>query len=274
MEGLNRPEKLNIKDRNVRQLWKVWRKEYLTYLVAANIPEEAGRRRVALKLNFLGGEAEKVFDTFVMAEGKSKENYKDVLEKFDQYCLPRVNLVYERHNFFKIKQGGVKAEAYFSNMMEQAQLAHVENMSFADSLRTVFVAGMDDKKLQKKLLKDQTMTLDATLQELVMAEDADKSWEGLNKTGSETVAAVNLAVKQNGEPKPKQNTGYGKASLCGKCALRHGPKPCPASQSSCNNCSQKGHYMRCCPDKRVNLVGTLVDEEPEEEDLFIGLAPY
>ena len=30
--------------------------------------------------------------------------------------------------------------------------------------------------------------------------------------------------------------------------------------------------MRCCPAKRVNLVGTLVDEEPEEEDLFIGLA--
>ena len=118
MEGLNRPEKFNIKDRNVGPLWKVWRKEYLTYLVAADIPEAAGKRRVALMLNFLGGEAEKVFDTFVMAEGKSKDNYKDVLEKFDQYCLPCVNLVYERHNFFKTKQGVVKAEAYFSNMME------------------------------------------------------------------------------------------------------------------------------------------------------------
>ena len=100
-------------------------------------------------LNFLGGEAEKVFDTVVMAEGKSKENYKDVLEKFSKYCLPRVSRVYERHNFFRIQQGGVKAAAYFSNMMEQAQLADVENMSFADSLRTVFVAGMDDKKLRR-----------------------------------------------------------------------------------------------------------------------------
>ena len=143
MEGLNRPEKLNIKDRNVGPLWKVWRKEYLTYLVAADIPEAAGRRRVALMLNFLGGEAEKVFDTFVMAEGKSKDNYKDVLEMFDRYCLPRVNLVYERHQFFMIKQRGVKAETYYSNMMEQAKLADVENMKFEDSLRTVLVAGRD-----------------------------------------------------------------------------------------------------------------------------------
>ena len=30
--------------------------------------------------------------------------------------------------------------------------------------------------------------------------------------------------------------------------------------------------MRCCPAKRVNLVGALVDEESEEEYLFIGLA--
>ncbi|GFX42102.1 transposon Ty3-G Gag-Pol polyprotein [Trichonephila clavipes] len=53
--------------------------------------------KIAILLNLLGNEGLEIYNTFKL---ESKANFSEVLQKFEEYCSPRQNVVYERYKFF------------------------------------------------------------------------------------------------------------------------------------------------------------------------------
>lgn len=294
MDAVNRPEKLHIKDRNISQQWKIWKKEFQIYLAALDVPVANDARRIALLLNMAGREAVEVSENFQYADGESAERYECVLQKFEEYCTPKANLVFERHKFFLTQQApGETAEAYMNSIRTQATVASIKTMSCEECLKSVLMTGMKDKKLQKRLLKMPNVTLAGALEEMVIAEHTDKQWETLNPTENEAIGAVHRtghgAAKGNGRQAEasgatpeKHSGGWGGRSGggdrrsakreeydCRKCGTRHKARNCKAFNHQCSKCGLRGHYSRFCP-KQVRIVDE-AGSSGGEDDFYINV---
>ena len=60
--------------------------------------QHADKVKIAMVLNLAGDEALEVYNTFEIANADS---FDEVIEAFDQFCLPKKNETVERFKFFK-----------------------------------------------------------------------------------------------------------------------------------------------------------------------------
>ena len=72
--------------------------------------------QVCTVINALGKEAEQIYKTFVFGEGED-ETYEKVMEKFDNYFVPKVNVIHERSRFhLRSQKPGDTAEEYIRSL--------------------------------------------------------------------------------------------------------------------------------------------------------------
>ena len=55
---------------------------------------------------------------------------------------------------------------------------------------------------------------------------------------------------------------------CSKGGLVHAPRRCPAYNKTCINCQRRGHFIRCCPQRLVNVVD---DDGDQDEEVFVDI---
>ena len=77
--------------------WKIWYTLFQMYLRANNL-EELDKRKVAILLHLMGPNCLSIFHSF--NENINTVMYKELVEKFNAYFLPKINITMERHNIF------------------------------------------------------------------------------------------------------------------------------------------------------------------------------
>ena len=86
-------------------------------------------------LSVIGEEAVKAFDTFAWSEGQSENNITDVLAKFDEYCEPRTQVMYERYRFNNRKQEQDESISAYVTESDCEELCSRGNHTGRDSTR-------------------------------------------------------------------------------------------------------------------------------------------
>ena len=102
MDNFHKPSALSF-DGNTSENWRRFRQQYEIYLTASAREKKDDAVNLAILLNFAGEGAIEVFNTFQFPEGDEKKLGK-VLEQFEGYCNPRINVVFERYQFWQITQ--------------------------------------------------------------------------------------------------------------------------------------------------------------------------
>lgn len=139
------PSELVIND-NLSANWKLFKQKFENYLKASDKESKDDEVKVAILLNCIGDEALEVYNTFGLSVEDSKV-LKTVTDKFDEYCKPRTNVVYNRFLFFSKKQE--EGESFDHYVTELKKLAKPCEFSEEDSLkRDRIVIGIRDKGLQ------------------------------------------------------------------------------------------------------------------------------
>lgn len=146
------PEPISF-DGNVSEKWKRFRQKFELYLVACSqgkkIKDEV---KIAQLLNLLGDEGLDVYNTFTFNEHE-KENFDCLLDKFETYCSPKKNVVFERFKFYKIRQ---EEGQEFGQFVKNLKLA-AKSCEFLESdnmIRDRIVLGINDRGTQERLLRD------------------------------------------------------------------------------------------------------------------------
>ncbi|GFS82427.1 transposon Ty3-G Gag-Pol polyprotein [Trichonephila clavipes] len=71
------------------------------YLLATEKDDRTDKIKIAILLNLLGSEGLEICSTFKL---ELKANFSEVLQKSEEYCSPRRNVVYESYKFFSCVQ--------------------------------------------------------------------------------------------------------------------------------------------------------------------------
>ena len=116
-------------DDNVATGWKTWKKAWKRFEVATGVYRQDGVVRVSTLLSIIGEDGVKTFDTFTWDEDESEDNIEHVLKKFDEYCEPRTQVIYERYRFNNRKQEqGENVSTYLTELRTIARNCDHESL--------------------------------------------------------------------------------------------------------------------------------------------------
>ena len=183
------PKSLNINDKSASSLWKSCKKTWERFEIATGIDKAGDKKRVCTLLSIIGEDAVKVFDTFEYGDGETEDSIHDVLNKFEEYCNPRRNTIYERYKFqCRHQEAGESGSCYLTELRVAADSCDFATITASEILRDQFVHGLRDAKMRERLLRETNLTLDRAY---AMVQAAEATTEQMHvMSGEQAVSAV------------------------------------------------------------------------------------
>ncbi len=146
MEQLKPPGELCLEG-NLAENWRKWIQSFELFLIASEIGEKSEKVQCATFPHIAGEEARAIFNTFDFAKVGDEHKIDILKDKFKQYCEPRKNLTFIRHQFFTRSQGPTETiDAFATDLKNKAK--HCEFGTLIDSLiRDRIVGGIRSDQL-------------------------------------------------------------------------------------------------------------------------------
>ncbi|XP_064485869.1 uncharacterized protein LOC135398390 [Ornithodoros turicata] len=214
----------------------------------------------------MGPQAEDVFQTFNLSDEQTRD-FDYVLGKFENYFLPRRNVIYERVIFNSRIQGDSESADDFATALYK--LAETCEYALKDDLmRDRFVVGLRDKRLSEKLQLDSALTWEKALT-TARQNEAEKQQQAEIHPVTDSTEVGHVATKRVGrrshpaqrEQQQQSTPVNGKRTMikqrtCGWSGrLRHLRNSCPARNVTCNKCHKGGPFAAVCrSEKRASAI--------------------
>ncbi|UYV83111.1 K02A2.6-like [Cordylochernes scorpioides] len=253
MVAAEKPSELALHG-NVAENWRRFKQRLMLYLEATEKATKPDKLKVAILLNFIGEEALEVFNTFHLKEDEA-ENFDLVINKFDDFCEPKKNVIFERFKFFSATQkDGESIDSFITELKGLSTSCEFESQK--DSLiRDRIVYGIQDKALQERLLREPNLTL---LKAIEMCKTDEISKQQIKiMQNNQNICQIRKYEKKHS---PKQNQESEKEFKCQRCGKSHRAKNCPAWGKRCSKCKKMNHFAAFC---KSSAIRSLNDETEE-----------
>ncbi|XP_058836176.1 uncharacterized protein LOC131692858 [Topomyia yanbarensis] len=266
---------------NLAKQWPRWKQDFGIYLRANNKMNENESNKIATFLWLIGARGVKIFNTlypndgnidnlfghdnegvenaegggdaddrFVDAnDGSAARTLAEVIKAFDEYCLPRKNIAMEAFKFNLIAQQEKQSFGDFeTELRTQVQYCEFKcaacHVSYAERmLRDRIIIGVQDKKLQLKLLDDRDDPLSKVIETSKVFGAASENRLLLDRKAHPL--EVNAVEEQS---KTTEVAAVSRPS-CYNCGKPFHRRSCPAVNAECHSCGEVGHFKKCCRKK-------------------------
>ena len=157
-------DQFNPHDKSVASKWEYWKVSLHHYIVAENI--QGVMRKRATLLHMAGPELQRIVEGLP----DPGETYQDTIAALDEYFRPRINPIFEIHQFMQVKQREDETiDAFVSRLRSAAK-----NCDFGalldKMLVTMIASGCKCDKLRCRLLGEADLNLARAL-------DLARNWE-------------------------------------------------------------------------------------------------
>jgi hypothetical protein len=158
MDQFKPPSALNLEG-NLSENWKRWKQRFELYMKATGTDEKDEEVKIAILLHCIGEDALEIYNTFSFGDTDAEAEaarkvYDTTLQKFDQYCTPRKNTLFERFKFWQRSQREGETVDQFATDLKRM----IKNCEYREPpdimVRDRLVFGLWDAKLQAHLLKE------------------------------------------------------------------------------------------------------------------------
>ena len=241
MDKFQHPEPLSLQG-NLAENWRRWRQRFELYLTASGNDAKEEATKSAILLHVAGPEALEVYNTFTWEAEADKKKVKKIMDKFESYCTPRKNVVWERHVFnCRSQQPGETIDQYATDLRCKAKTCEFGTLT--DSLiRDRIIYGILSDKTRSRLLKEGADLSLSKAIDMCRADEATVTQMKMLAGGSDQ--EKNLDMQLLGRDPRNQQSG---TRQCGKCRLKHTQQQrCPAIGVECRKCGRRNHYARVC----------------------------
>lgn len=291
-DHLRQVEKLKM-DGNISENWRKFKRNFEIYMIASGINSKGETVKINTFLNAIGDEAVDVYDTLNLTPAQ-RASYDEVIKAVEEFCKPKKNTVYERFVFYQRKQK--EGEPFDTYLMDIKRLVRTCEFDEKENemLRDQIVMGVEDKKLQVRLLETTDLTYDKTVEKCRAAEATKEQSSTMNQTvaihelsrsnnkqqpnswnrsnnnntnGTDQRRPHGNTYQQNRQPyrRTQQNRNNGnigssyndnrsETNKCKNCNYVHRTNECPALGKTCNTCSKLNHFSSVCKYKNVSVV--------------------
>ncbi|UYV63439.1 hypothetical protein LAZ67_2004082, partial [Cordylochernes scorpioides] len=263
------------------------------YLEASGVSTKKDDVKRATLLHCLGLQVQRIF--FNLPE--EKDTYEKAKEALTKYFTPQKNIVSERFKFRQRKQNtDENIDSYVIALRELVKSCKFGNLE-EDMIRDQIIEKCYNRQLKEKLLQQDNLNLQRTIEISRMFETAKEEFRVLTNEDMTSINRVNYknnfqAANESTVKGPKAHNVYhqkgstSKVSApnleeCYRCGLTtHPPYKCGARNMKCTFCNKMGHLNRVCRNKNKykNIEGkkrniqniSENNEDSDEYTFFLG----
>ena len=177
-------------------------------------------------LSVCGPATYRLICSLVSPKKPAEFKFKEITETVQKHHDPKPSIIVQRYHFYTHHRCvGESVSMYVT------ELRHLSNHcnfgpSLQQMLRDRLVCGIEDPKIQRRLLAEPDLTFDKAFELALASESADKNAKDLQATKS---------------PQPSLNRMQSKqAKPCYHCGGNHKATDCPHKSSDCHKCGKKG----------------------------------
>ncbi|KAK7106805.1 hypothetical protein V1264_018019 [Littorina saxatilis] len=204
--------------------WAEWRQRFGRYRVASKLMKEDGEIQVSSLIYSMGNEAEKIFSQFNLNAEDSKK-YDVVLGKFNEYFLPKNNVIHERAKFQRREQKEEESvEQYIRALYELSEYAEFAEKE--TTIRDRLVLGVVDKELSQKLQLESDLDLQKAMRIARQHEQVTQQLKEQRQSTSGATASVDFTNRDQKwkfkkHANPRHTGTWSDKKKCTKCGTVH-----------------------------------------------------
>ncbi|GFO22430.1 polyprotein [Plakobranchus ocellatus] len=180
---------------NIAENWRKW------YLEASELDKKPKKQQKAILLHTKGPDTLELINTFTFSEEEGIDDISVIMQKFEEHCKPKGNLIYDRHQFLtKQQQEGESFDQFVTELKRLS--ADCEFRELKDSLiRDRFVCGIHSAQLKERMLRDSDVTL---VKAITLGRAEENAKQQLAEMRETKVEAVKTAKRKDQRSKHKE----------------------------------------------------------------------
>lgn len=248
------PEALSLIG-NVSENWRRFWQRFDLFMKATDLDTRDESKKIAVFLNIIGDDGLELFNSFTLSDTES-QSLTAIKLKFEEYCSPKKNIIFERFKFNSIVQ---KEGQSFDNFLTELHKG-VKTTEYKDQeemVRDRIVMGVYNKTTQERLLRESSLSL-------TKAIDFCRAVEISKEQAKQLQAECEVTAIRRERPKSEKSYETRKENQCSYCGYKHIKGKCPAYGKKCSECQGKNHFAAVC--KRKKKIKKNVNEIQQEEE--------
>lgn len=203
-----------------------------------------GDKQRAILISVVGPATYKLIRNLVSPDKPSSKTYSELKTLMKEHFNPKPSEIVQRYKFdSRSRQSTETVSAYVA---ELRRLAHDCNYgtTLEQMLRERLVCGINDNRIQRRLLSETDLTFEKAFKIAVAAEAASKNVQDLHKAP----LACN-SMKTEGSLK-KEGDWRKRDKECYRCqGKQHSAAECKFKEAKCHCCGKIGHIAKACRNK-------------------------
>ena len=242
--------------------WTTYVERLEMYFLANEIGEAARKRAVLLSV--CGPTAYRLIRNLAQPDKPSELSYDNIIKLLSDHYFPSQSVSVQRFRFnSRCRRSGETVADYVAELRRIS-----EHCQFADSLdamlRDRLVCGINDQRMQRRLLAEPDLTCKKAVELAQAIESADQNVRDLQKSTPSDLHAI-TPVEQRQTPRRASRPSSSRSphsgvsvrrsqppTACPRCAGQHWASDCRFRNATCHECGKTGHLRRVCRSKRTN----------------------
>ena len=185
----------------------------------------------ALLFTVIGPVALRLLRSLIAPDRVENKTFKELMTAMKVHCCPKPSEVVQTFKFnTKVRQPGESVSTYVSQLRTLAEHCNFGEM-LERMLRDRLVCGINDPRIQRRLLAIKDLTFEVALQEALGLEAADSNMQTLETLTSDSAAVHKLDKGTHHATTPPQPSSGAECFRCGR--KGHAPAKCRLKSSKC-----------------------------------------
>ncbi|XP_050059725.1 uncharacterized protein LOC126551010 [Aphis gossypii] len=228
--------------------WEKWKRSIMIFILSQNITKDTQKQAIILHRG--GQELQDIFFS-IPEHGNPPDGtttFQHTINLLDQHFIPKVNPVFERHVFRKIRQEANESVGQFISKLRQ----QVAKCGFADAdteMCDQIIEHCTSDELRRKLLEKNNLSLSEIIEEAKRFELVVQQADTLGKNEKEMVNKVTKYEKKKHYKMEKLKTRRKACYRCGNENHFKNDPSCLAKDKKCGRCGLIGHFKAYCRTK-------------------------
>ena len=234
--------------KSAQEDWQSYVERLQPYFTANDVTN-TGKQR-AILLSSVGPATYRLIRNLLAPDKPTDKTFKKITDIVRDHHMPKPSVTMQRFNFHsKTRKPGELVSTYIAELRRTSE--HCEfGATLNDMLRDRLVCGINNQRIQRRLLAEPNLTFEKAKALAEAAERADENARELEKATPGPVGIHKIATRKTKEGGPhwsKCNTE------CYRCGGKHAADKCRFRDSDCHHCGEKGHITKACRSRKREI---------------------